>query len=106
MRAPAPQGSITIKTITLDALAAHYAPATLRLLKVDLEGMCMEALTGGLKTVSRRETIIYFENDSGASQDLRNLGYKVGSMESGTLSETDIGWALWAIPPSMIGSVS
>jgi FkbM family methyltransferase len=106
VRAPAPQGSITIKTITLDALAAHYAPATLRLLKVDLDGMCMEALTGGLKTVSRRETIIYFENDSGASQYLRNLGYKVGSMESGTLSETDIGWALWAIPPSMIGSVS
>jgi FkbM family methyltransferase len=106
VRAPAPTGSITIDTTTLDALADRYAPGKLRLLKIDLDGMCMKALTGGLETISRCETIIYFENDCGVAQYLRNLGYKVGSMESGTLSQTDIGWALWAVPPSMIGAVS
>lgn len=106
VRAPAPEGSITIDTTTLDALAESYAPGKLRLLKIDLDGMCMQALTGGLETISRCETIIYFENDCGVAQYLRTLGYKVGSMESGTLSETDIGWALWAVPPSMIGSIS
>jgi FkbM family methyltransferase len=106
VRAPTPTGSITIDTTTLDALAESYAPRKLRLLKIDLDGMCMQALTGGLETISQCETVIYFENDSGVSQYLRKVGYRVGSMESGTLSETDIGWALWAVPPKLMGAIS
>ena len=106
VRAPKPEGSIEIKTTTLDALAERYAPGMLRLLKIDLDGMCMQALTGGLKTIARRETIVYFENDAGVSHYLRNLGYRVGSMESGKLFETETGWALWAVPPQLMGAIS
>ena len=106
VRAANPRESITIETTTVDALAEHYAPRSLRMLKIDVDGMCMKTLAGGVKTISKRETIIYFENDPGVPQFLRDLGYWVGSLAGGSLLETDTGSSLWAIPHTMLGLVS
>jgi FkbM family methyltransferase len=90
---------VIVKTATIDALVAGRAPTSLRLLKVDVDCMCLSALKGGLQTLSMLNTVIYFENDPGVPQFLRKLGYRVGCYTNGEFVETDKGWTLWALPP-------
>ena len=104
VRAPQPIGSVTFPTVTIDHLAKLYESTPLRLLKIDVDGMCQQALQGGITTLSQCQTVIYFENDAGVANFLRGLGYVVGSWGTDQFKETDEGWALWALPPSFVAS--